>query len=300
MSTPHDLSNMNSAPAPSIEELDASEYLIEELRAGRLEFTTDPALRLLGAARGPAAAAELIDGSGFVERVVMAAPCDPTAQLRVVDERSGAAGHRQLGLLGRMLAAKAAVIAAIGIVSVAGAGAATGVAIASHHRSDPPVTSVPATPVTTEAAPASEPDAPDGATSAATPDDPATSGSATSTVPAVTTVPPDATTVAPGVTPTPAGPAGSNVPAGQVPSTTPPAERSARGAEQPAPPERPTSNGNGTKNGNSPNAGGNPDPGSNGAANGASANAGGKANNGLGAVNGNGAARSGEPAEPAA
>ena len=60
---------MSSVYDPTSEELQESERLLAELRAGLAEFTSDPTLLLLLDARAPASVDELADIVGFARLV---------------------------------------------------------------------------------------------------------------------------------------------------------------------------------------------------------------------------------------
>ena len=68
-STRRDPHDMSSVYDPTSEELQESERLLAELRAGLAEFTSDPTLLLLPDARAPASVDELADTVGFARLV---------------------------------------------------------------------------------------------------------------------------------------------------------------------------------------------------------------------------------------
>jgi uncharacterized membrane protein YgcG len=133
----------DAAEAPSDAELDLTDRFLTDLAAGLSagEAQLQPVADLLLAVRAPAAAEELEDRVGFatlVNNLHSPAPVAAAAHAR----RPRTVRHR-LDLLGRALAAKAAIIAAMTVVGVAGAGAATGL-IAVAVSNDPPPTTAPA------------------------------------------------------------------------------------------------------------------------------------------------------------
>ena len=178
MSRPRDPSHMSAEPTPTAAELEASERLFADLRSGDLEFTSDPTLRLLRSARGPATPHELIGAADFAEHAAVAAAAVRTgrgggrcSRLSARPDGSGRPGTRGEGSADRRDR----------VLGVAGAGAATGVIIASNQQSEPSTTAV---------LPSS--------TVASTPAEPATP------IPGETAVVPTSTTV---TTPVPPGPA---------------------------------------------------------------------------------------------
>ena len=292
MSRPRDPSHMSAESTPSAAELEESERLFADLRSGDLEFTSDPTVRLLRSARGPATPDELIGADDFAEHVAVASGAGITARHAMSGGTVPASWRERMRLIGRALAAKAALIAGIGVLGVAGAGAASGVIIASHQQPEPS---------TTETLPGSTVS-------------PTTAGTAT-TVPEPVVVP-TSTTVTTSIPPGPAttGPTlpepradGTPLdrPSRASPSTSAPTTVGASSGEaasavapaKPAGPHgNPTPGANGAANGAGVHAGGNATPDSTGAAHRNPDPAGKAADGHPGAVNGNGAARSGKPA----
>lgn len=148
MTDRRDPSDMAPASTPSEVELDESERLLSELGAGLLEFSSDPVAQLLHTARGPGTPEELDDCVGFADHAVATASLaaidhEPAADAATTRHEVVPPERRRLVFLGRALAAKAALITAVGVLGVAGAGAATG-AIIVNQRDEPPSTTAPA------------------------------------------------------------------------------------------------------------------------------------------------------------
>ena len=292
MSRPRDPSHMSAESTPSAAELEESERLFADLRSGDLEFTSDPTVRLLRSARGPATPDELIGADDFAEHVAVASGAGITARHAMSGGTVPASRRERMRLIGRALAAKAALIAGIGVLGVAGAGAASGVIIASHQQPEPS---------TTETLPGSTVS-------------PTTAGTAT-TVPEPVVVP-TSTTVTTSIPPGPAttgptlpepAPTGRRWTAPAEPRRAPRRRRRSAHHQAEGPPAvapaklagphgNPTPGVNGAANGAGVNAGGNATPDSTGAAHRNPDPAGKAADGHPGAVNGNGAARSGKPA----
>lgn len=126
--SPKDPRDRNNA-VPSAEELDATDRLLDAIARDGVR-AAEPEIELLRLAAGPAADAETEGAAGFA-----AALADAVGHRPVVSERrpSSSISH-----LGRVLAAKIAVLASLLAVGVAGAGAVTGViAYTAHHNQAP-------------------------------------------------------------------------------------------------------------------------------------------------------------------
>jgi hypothetical protein len=258
------------------DDLNGAEQLLAEVGAGIDTSDHDPLVRLLQAARGPATQDELVDTTHFAERVAAGALLGASPAAEPLRPRDRVPTGRT-----RTVAVKTAVVAAIGVLGLAGAAAASGIVV-----NDPPAS-------TTSAPPASAP--------------------TTMSVPATTAEFPLVPVPVPGAASpeVPVGPRADDDGADRVSPPTPGSDATTAGAA--TPPVVPGSNGavngsspqaggnptpgsNGADHGNSPNAGGNPTPGSNGAENGNSPNAGGNPTpGGNGAVNGNSPNAGGNP-----
>jgi hypothetical protein len=113
-----DLGRSDAHGTPEDVQLDASDRLLTAIAAGTTSTGTlasDPLTELLRTASGPAGSGELVGEEQFV-----AAVSTPAEQRR-------RAGASPAGLVGKAVAAKVAVIAAVTVLGIAGAGAATGV-----------------------------------------------------------------------------------------------------------------------------------------------------------------------------
>jgi hypothetical protein len=114
---------------PSVEDLDATDRLLDAIARGGLR-ATDPGIELLSLAAGPANDAEMAGGAGFV-----AAVADASRHRHMAAEHRP---HRSISRVGRVLVAKAAVLASLLAVGVAGAGAVTGVIAYTAHQNPAP------------------------------------------------------------------------------------------------------------------------------------------------------------------
>ena len=115
---------------PSAAELDETDRYLDRLAAGGRRVAADAGGALLSSAAAPGEESELAGASAFT-----AALADS------VDERRALADEpRTINVLGRVIAAKVAVIAAVATLGIAGAGAATGVILQSVDRETPSTT----------------------------------------------------------------------------------------------------------------------------------------------------------------
>ena len=115
---------------PSAAELDETDRYLDRLAAGGSARPADAGGALLSSAAAPGEEPELAGASAFT-----AALADS------VDERRALADEpRTINVLGRVIAAKVVVIAAVAALGIAGAGAATGVILQSVDRETPSTT----------------------------------------------------------------------------------------------------------------------------------------------------------------
>jgi hypothetical protein len=132
MSTDIDRSDAHDDPSDA--ELDATDGLLSSIATGTVATAgeaPDPVTELLRAASGPAGAGELVGADQFV------------AAVSSTDTEPRRAGTSPAALVGKAFAAKAAVIAAVTVLGIAGAGAATGVILRVANDSGPqPVVTV--------------------------------------------------------------------------------------------------------------------------------------------------------------